>query len=330
MKLVKSLLLGGAAGLVAVSGASAADLAVTKPAPAEYVRICSSEGSGFFFIPGTETCLKISGRVRVDLRFDDAAVDGDFGWDIRTTGRVGFDARTATSLGTLRSNLVIDFPGGTFDRAFIQLGGFVVGLADQLYGFDDVEGVGSRSDGVNMIGYNFTTGSGFYAGIAVYDNFVQVGGNPFTDDVGGMLAIGYDANDVHVRLSGFADTENNFGVMLQGEVGFGSGTTIFASALFEDYGNGAFNPNFGADGTVFGGALRLTQSFSDSLRGQVAVAYESFDADAAGGDDELLLITANIRYTVVPGFFIEPAVFYRTDLDDNDSVTGRIRFQREW
>jgi hypothetical protein len=330
MKLVKSLLLGGAAGLVAVSGASAADLAVTKPAPAEYVRICSSEGTGFFYIPGTETCLKISGRVRFDVQLDDDAVGGDFGWNFATTGRVAFDARTATSLGTLRSNLVIDFPGGTLDRAFIQLGGFVVGLADHLYGFDDVEGVGSRSGGANLIGYNFATGSGFYAGLAVYDNFVQVGGNPFTDDIGGMLAIGYDANGVHVRLAGFADTEENFGVMLQGAASFGSGTSIFASVLFEDYGNGAFNPNFGADGTVFGGALRLSQTFSDSFSGTIGVGYETFDADAAGGDADLLLVTAGVKYTVVPGFFIEPTVFYRSNLDGADDITGRIRFQREW
>ena len=40
MKMVKSLILGSAAGLVAMSGAQAADLPV-KAKPVEYVRICS-------------------------------------------------------------------------------------------------------------------------------------------------------------------------------------------------------------------------------------------------------------------------------------------------
>src|SRR5919106_358021 len=66
MKLVKSLLLGSAAGLAAVAGAQAADLPVRKAAPVEYVRVCSAYGVGFFYIPGTETCLRVSGFARFE------------------------------------------------------------------------------------------------------------------------------------------------------------------------------------------------------------------------------------------------------------------------
>ena len=66
MKLVKSLLLGTVAGLAAVAGAQAADLPAKKAAPVEYVRVCSTYGAGFFYIPGTETCLRVGGRVRAD------------------------------------------------------------------------------------------------------------------------------------------------------------------------------------------------------------------------------------------------------------------------
>ena len=59
MKLVKSLLLGSVAGLAAVAGAQAADLPVKKAAAVEYVRVCSTYGAGFFYIPGTETCLRV-------------------------------------------------------------------------------------------------------------------------------------------------------------------------------------------------------------------------------------------------------------------------------
>src|SRR5918994_4284344 len=77
MKLVKSLLLGSAAGLAVVAGAQAADLPVRKAAPVvEYVRVCSAYGVGFFFIPGTETCLRVSGRARAEYQYINSRVYG--------------------------------------------------------------------------------------------------------------------------------------------------------------------------------------------------------------------------------------------------------------
>src|SRR5947209_15400414 len=69
MKMVKSLILGSAAGLVAMSGAQAADLPV-KAKAVEYVRICSLYGAGFFYIPGADTCIKLGGYLRVDTTFN--------------------------------------------------------------------------------------------------------------------------------------------------------------------------------------------------------------------------------------------------------------------
>ena len=73
---IKSLLLGSAAALIAVSGARAAD-AVVEPETAEYVKICDVYGAGYFYIPGTETCLRIGGYVRYDIGVGDAgSLDG--------------------------------------------------------------------------------------------------------------------------------------------------------------------------------------------------------------------------------------------------------------
>src|SRR5204863_1320812 len=58
MKMVKSLLLVTAAGLVAVSGAQAADLPV-KAKPVEYVKVCSLYGAAYYYVPGTNTCFKM-------------------------------------------------------------------------------------------------------------------------------------------------------------------------------------------------------------------------------------------------------------------------------
>src|SRR6476620_4237101 len=65
MKLVKSLLLGSAAGMAVAAGAQAADLPV-KAAPVQYVKICTLYGDGFYYIPGQDTCIRIGGYVRAD------------------------------------------------------------------------------------------------------------------------------------------------------------------------------------------------------------------------------------------------------------------------
>src|ERR1700735_1222662 len=56
----------GFAGFFAVSGAQAADLPV-KAKAVEYVRICSLYGAGFYYIPGTDTCIKLGGYLRMDV-----------------------------------------------------------------------------------------------------------------------------------------------------------------------------------------------------------------------------------------------------------------------
>ena len=108
---IKSLLLGSAAALVAVSGARAADAIIAEPEPVEYVRVCDVYGAGFFYIPGTETCLQISGRVYYQIGAggetdadDTPNYSGyDDAWEKRTNMRVQFDARSETEWGTLRS-----------------------------------------------------------------------------------------------------------------------------------------------------------------------------------------------------------------------------------
>jgi Porin subfamily len=115
MKMIKSLILGSAAALVAMSGAQAADLPV-KAKAVEYVRICSLYGAGFYYIPGSDTCIKLSGYLRVDVL---ANTNGDdtgntsgagggqnrftnaFTW--RSREDLNIDTRTATEYGVVRT-----------------------------------------------------------------------------------------------------------------------------------------------------------------------------------------------------------------------------------
>ena len=115
MKMVKSLILGSAAGLIAMSGAQAADLPV-KAKAVEYVRICSLYGAGFYYIPGTDTCIKLGGYLRVDAlantNADDTGnVSGQGGaknrftnmYTARSREDLNIDTRTATEYGVVRT-----------------------------------------------------------------------------------------------------------------------------------------------------------------------------------------------------------------------------------
>jgi Porin subfamily len=164
MKMVKSLLLGTAAGFVAVAGAQAADMPV-KAAPVQYVKICSLYGDGFYYIPGTDTCLKMGGYVRVQGEYNmgqggvsignGAAPEAgqarftrdltnDFNYRVR--GAISWDVRQQTEYGTLRTYIRFGAEnttpnntgsGTTFnpfwDRAFIQFAGFTVGRSQSFF-----------------------------------------------------------------------------------------------------------------------------------------------------------------------------------------------------
>jgi Porin subfamily len=170
MQGAKILLLCSAVGLAATCGAHAADLP-TKAKPVEYVKICTAFGLGFYYIPGTDTCLKVGGFVRFDIGlnasgshnpyFGGAAArtnreDTPF-YQTRTRGVISFDARSETEWGTLRAYIRAGWEmnsstssytvgGGGFvdttyrgstwwDRAFIQFAGLTVGKAVSFFDF---------------------------------------------------------------------------------------------------------------------------------------------------------------------------------------------------
>ncbi|MCJ2066424.1 porin [Methylobacterium sp. J-088] len=172
MKLLKSSLLGSAAAFAAVGAAHAADLPVKKAVPIEYVRVCTAYGAGFFYIPGTDTCLRISGRARFEGGYMTSNSRGTGNGD--TSGyqgrmRINLDARTQTAYGTLRAFTRLDagartgysgvgqsgtqqrigqaYPGlgndsfgrdsqfVNVDKAFIQFAGLTAGRASSFFDF---------------------------------------------------------------------------------------------------------------------------------------------------------------------------------------------------
>ena len=178
----KTLLLGTAAVFAVATGARAADLAVAESV--EYVKVCDAYGEGFFYIPGSDTCLKISGTMDVWAQYDSVAFhegtvtksDGedDLNWLFQTEADVTFQAKSMTDWGMLTS--VINFRGDSAngvvatiwaERAYVTLGGFTAGLLESQYDgvngeipFGIIGGGNFDGDDTDLVQFSWTTKTG--------------------------------------------------------------------------------------------------------------------------------------------------------------------------
>ena len=216
MKMVKSLLLGTAAGLVAVAGAQAADMPV-KAAAVQYVKICNLYGDGFYYIPGTDTCLKMGGYARFQAEYNggsggvpvgDSAGEAGQGLfnrfdtndvNYRARGAISWDIRQQTEYGTLRTYIRFGAnnttpantgAGTTFtpfwDRAFLQFAGFTVGRSQSFFdlftygggmSYHNVRVSGDTgASGQNLWAYTAQFGNGFTGTLSLEDPATRIAG----------------------------------------------------------------------------------------------------------------------------------------------------------
>src|SRR5690606_21153551 len=147
-------------------------------------------GAGFFYIPGTETCLKVGGLVRFEIGAhdaDDFVAHLEHGWNTLARAEVTLDARSETEYGTLRGYIKLransemkGYPepaagvneGGFLSNgvnagtafvqdAIIELGGLAMGLTDTLYDAG-ISGEFDRGGGarVHFLRYTFDAAQG--------------------------------------------------------------------------------------------------------------------------------------------------------------------------
>ena len=234
MKL-KALLLGSAAALIAVSGAHAADAVDAEPEPVDHVRVCDMYGAGFFYIPGTETCLKINGFVRAQYNYSDddvttpavfrdpvnegedpvlvtaARTDSSSTGASTITANVNFDARQETDLGTLRTyiRLESDYNGAGIglNDAYIELGGFGVGIRESRVVLAALPGLlfdGGAPGGDDNYYAEYTfaaNGFSVRGGIMLGDDIEQ------QEDVDPFLRVDYAGDMFNIGVSAAQDTE---------------------------------------------------------------------------------------------------------------------------
>jgi hypothetical protein len=254
---IKSLILGSAAALLAVSGARAADAVMApEPEPVDYVRVCDAYGAGFFYIPGTETCLSINGYVwfqvgatsRQDAGdtpgyyFDDDLFNNHNGWQTGSRVRINFDTRSDTELGTLRGWIRLQATwdgskvgdGGVgIDQAWVQLGGLAVGYGESAWFYqfnNDTLNYGSFSWGGlyygdiqrSQIRYEFGGKTGIYGLVSLENPSDE---NSYMPNVVGR--VGYGDNWGAVALTGAYDHDRT-GAPVGGDAGW----ALQGSALF--------------------------------------------------------------------------------------------------
>jgi len=206
-RFARKTLLATAAGLALASGAQAADMPV-KAKAVEYVKVCSAYGAGFYYIPGTDICLRVGGYVfletgvkgrnaAVDVIYDAAAGPAEFNsndnymqW--RARGHVILDARQNTAYGTLRAYFVggvsyattaandagVQAPAGTntgasLDRAFIEFAGFTAGFTESFFSFGGAYSIVASAslpwDWLPLIAYTAQLGNGVTATLSIED-----------------------------------------------------------------------------------------------------------------------------------------------------------------
>ena len=194
--MLKRILLGAAGGILAVPAAFAADLPVA-PEPIDYVRVCDAFGAGFYYIPGTDTCISVRGRVRAEYRIGESELAQNYGahWrdmnssQFRSRGYIYMDSRTNTEFGLLRayneiwitydSSGLFGFNGDgggsslSLWNSFVQFGGFTFGRTQSFYDFVSYPTWASvftpqlSDQRQNLAAYTFAFGNGFSTSLSV-------------------------------------------------------------------------------------------------------------------------------------------------------------------
>jgi hypothetical protein len=298
MKMVKSLILGSAAGLVAMSGAQAADLPV-KAKAVEYVRICSLYGAGFWYIPGTDTCIKLGGYVRIDTTFGGNIYGGPWysgdqgqgnryrdNFNSRSRMAITVDTRTATEYGVVR----------TFGQGDFQFNNFGTSNPTGLAAFP-----AGASNALNVAGGGY---------VAVEMVFIQFAGFTF----------GKSASAYATPWNGYPGNNNSF---LMGGPDYVTGVNNIQYTA--QFGNGVSATIGLDDPTVFNRTTVLNLGVAATPAGFAAGAIQATAAGAnAYGGTHVPDIAGNIRVDQAWGLFQISGILHNVTASYNILSVGGV------
>ncbi|MBY3377644.1 MULTISPECIES: porin [Rhizobium] len=340
---IRMVLLASAAAFAASTPVLAADAIVAaEPEPVEYVRVCDAYGTGYFYIPGTETCLKIEGYIRFQVNVgDQPGGDNDSDWDAVTRGQVQFTAKSDTEYGPLTGVIVMQFNADNatdqdaiLDSAYLDVAGFRAGL---FYSWWD-DGLSGETDDIgsvvtlhNSIRYQYESGT-FYAGLSVdelEDGVYKLGEE--ANNVGVAFGVGGTAGVFSYQITGGYDVDNEDGaIRAMGTVEIGPGTLGLAGV----YSTG---PNSYYSSAEWAVAAEYAIKATDKLKITPAVQYYGnyFGGGTVVPDDfdglgDAWKVGLTVDYQIVDNFYAKASVQYLDPDDGDDSTSGYFRLQRSF
>jgi hypothetical protein len=345
--------------VIAVSGTRAAEAVVAEPEHADYVKICDVYGAGYFYIPGTETCLRIGGYVRYDIAAGDTgAFDGvnhvpdkmgggtNSAWEMNARFTVKTWTGQETELGTLKTytetrisfgNSGGDYSAGgtnwqardkglTLNFAWMQLGGLRVGKDESA--FNTFIGYAG-----NVINDTLVPYGGFDTNVVQY--YFEAG-NGFTAvaslEQGASDRSGDTSIDSYMpNLVGGVKYKQRWGA-ITGVGAYGSNYEEWTAKVRLDV-NVAQNltlfimAGYGTDRNTFTG-----RNFFKQWGGNWAIwgggTYKinektSFNAQISSDQHKNLAVATNIAYDIMPGVKVTGEIDYlRVGSDDTYNWTG--------
>ncbi|MAM11068.1 MAG: porin [Rhizobiaceae bacterium] len=354
---LKSLFLGSAAALAATTGAQAADpVVVIEPVQNNYVEVCDAFGAGYFYIPGTETCLNVGGYIRFQV---DASNGGNVpdAWNVFTRGQLEISSKTDSELGTVNGMIALrseaySNDGSTktyIDEAYLGLGGFQAGRFlsywdEGLIGeIDDLAG----NTRFNSMRYVFA-GEGFVAGLSLDALEADMVGlsNDDMPKLGVSGRIGFQAGGVGAKFDVGYDTYNeeaSLRLMTSLALGpgqldlganYSSGWNAYANTFDDEFYDYSLATPTALPGVYAEWALAAGYQLDVTNKFSITPAYQWTSAKVPGADNEDFWSAGVLfDYTIVDGLSAKLNVGY-TDLPDtysnDDYWAGWFRLQRDF
>jgi hypothetical protein len=341
---IRAFLFASAAALSSASGAFAADAIVAaEPEPMEYVRVCDAFGTGYFYIPGTETCLKIGGYIRTEGRFG-RDLSGTSDYNFVTRAQIDFTAKNDTEFGSLTSVVSLrtnttdsdtsgDSGNNTFlNEGYFDIAGFRVGMQyswwdDDLSG--ETDAIASNETRHNAIRYQYEADA-FKAGIAVEeleDTYTTKPGEG-PNNIGVTGQISGVAGVFSAYLLGGYDTDTEEGAIraiLYADLGPGQ------LGVYGAYATGANYYYEESEWTV--GAqyeLKISDKWAITPGAQY---FSNIDLSRNGngfGGGDAWTGGVTVDYAITEGLKSKLSVQYHDEDDGDDEVFGFLRLQRDF
>lgn len=328
------MLLGSAAALFAAPTFAADAIVAAEPEPVEYVRVCDAYGTGYFYIPGTETCLKINGYIRFQVNAG-PGVGGDSDYDAFSRGQIQFTSKSDTEYGPLTGVIVLRVQAdnsvnqtSTLDQAYIDIAGFRAGMMYSWWD-DDLSGetdeLSSFETRHNSIRYQYEAGD-FYAGISVdelEDGFFKSGES--SNNFGVAAAVGGKVGPFSYQVVGSYDTDNEEGaVRVIGYLEAGPGT-IGLAGVWASGPNSYYAESEWAVAAEY--EVKLTDKWS------IDPAFQYFGNYGLAGDDfnddnDAWKAGVTVDYQIVDNFYAKATVNYFEPDEGDEKTTGFFRLQR--